>query len=171
MTTSYTLVVVFLVYFLVLSFLSSLNPVYISFRKVYLFRCLFPSWKFYEDVCYMPILYCRTSRDGSNFSSWEPVIKKIERNWRCLFLNSEGNLSHAYSSLLQQLESDKEEIEEKNKDELVQSVSYQLVKNLVRSKLDLKNNEKLSYQFKLTLELQGNPADCQDILFSLVHEA
>jgi len=171
MTTSYTLVVVFLIYFLAVSFLSSLNPVYISFRKVYLFRCLFPSWKFYEDVCYMPILYCRTSSDGDNFSPWQPVIEKLERNWRCLFLNPEGNLSHAYSSLLQQLESDKEDIDEDHKDDLVQSVSYQLTKNLVRSKLDLKPNEKMCYQFKLTLELQGNSSDGQDILFSLVHEA
>lgn len=119
----------------------------------------------------MPILYSRTSADGENFSSWEPVIKKLERNWKNLFLNPEGNLSHAYSSLLQQLESDKEDIAEENKDDLVNSVSYQLTKNLVRTKLDLKPNEKISYQFKLTLELQGNPADCQDILFSLVHEA
>lgn len=119
----------------------------------------------------MPILYCRTSADGDIFGSWEPVIKKLERNWRGLFLNPEGNLSHAYSSLLQQLESDKEDIAEENKDDLVNSVSYQLTKNLVRTKLDLKPNEKISYQFKLTLELQGNPSDCQDILFSLVHEA
>ncbi len=118
----------------------------------------------------MPILYSRVSTDGDNFGPWEQVIEKLERNCKSLFVNPVGNLSHAYSSLLQQLESDKEDIAEEDKDDLVQSVSYRLTNNLVRSHLPSTTAGKIYYQFKLTLELQGNSKDCQDILISLVHE-
>ena len=85
-------------------------------------------------------------------------------------MNSEGNLCHAYNSLLHQLEADKEDVREENKDELVQSVSYLLTKNLVVSKIKERADHKQYFQFKLALEFQGNASDCQDILFSIVHE-
>lgn len=164
-----TIVIVFAIYLISLYFLSSLKPVYISFRKVYLFRCLFPSWKFYEDLSYIPVLYYRTSADGGNFGQWNLAVEKLERRWSRLFVNPEGNLCHAYNSLLHQLETDKEDIAEENKDDLLRSVSYQLTQNLVISKMKHEKVVKPFYQFKLSLEFQGNPEDCEDILYSITH--
>lgn len=170
MGESYFIWIALLVYFLVISFLSSLNPVYISVRKIYLFRCLFPSWKFYEDICYVPVLYYRLSEDGESFKDWCPLFDKLERSWKNFFINPEANLRHAYNTLLQQLESDKEEISEERKSELASSVSYLLTKNLVNYRLrDIKSSMKY-FQFKLSLEMQGSSLDREDIIFSLVHE-
>ncbi len=152
---------------MVIGYLSLLKPRYFSIRKLYLFRCLFPSWKFYEDICYQPLLYYRLADDGKNFQQWQLCIEKLDRSWNKLFLNSNANLVHAYGSLVQQLENDKEEIEEGREKDLVSSVSYKLVKNLVEDRI--KDQAKF-FQFKLTLTMQGLPQDNADILVSIVHE-
>jgi hypothetical protein len=169
MIPDYTIVGMLFLYLLVLVLLSSLKPVYISFRRVYLFRCLFPSWRFYEDLSYIPVLYYRESNNGLDFDSWKPACRKIERKWSRIFINPEGNLAHACNSLLQQLESDKEEVTDEDKNLFINSVSYRLCRNLVES-LIIPEGKKF-YQFKLTLEKQGSTDDTQDILFSITHEA
>lgn len=149
-----------------------LKTKYVPGRAISLFRALFPSWRFFEDLCYLPVLYFRTSEDGKNFSSWQTALGKIERKWSRLFLNPQGNLLHAYHGLLQQLENDKEEFEEENKNLFIQSVSYQLTKNLVVSKiLDSKPQDRKKYfQFKLSAVMQASPKDAEDILVSITHE-
>ena len=98
-------------------------------------------------------------------------MEKLDRSWKNIFINSKGNLTHAYNSLLQQLENDKEEVTEIDKDNLVNSASYQLTKNLVLSKITPTKDKELFFQFKLTSTMQGSPNNSQDILISIIHES
>jgi hypothetical protein len=170
MIPEYSLIIAFAIYFFVVSYLAFLNPIYISIRKVYLFRCLFPSWKFYEDICYLPVLYFRQSTDKENFGNWEEVIPKIDRKWKNIFVNAEGNLIHAYNTLLLQLENDKEEVIEGEDENFVNSVSYRLVRNLVELKLKSSYSNSKYFQFKVTSQMQGDRDDFEDTLVSIIHE-
>ncbi len=172
MSSDTTIIIFLTTYFIALILISRMKTVYIPGRAIYLFRALFPSWRFFEDLCYLPVLYFRSSEDGKNFGPWEAALGKLERNWGCLFINSQANLLHAYHGLLQQLENDKEEVKEENKNDFIQSVSYQLTKNLVLSRIlnSKKEEKKIYFQFKLSAVMQGSPQDAEDILISVTHE-
>ncbi len=163
------IILILSLYLVSIFLLSLLKPNYVNQRKIYLFRCLFPSWKFYEDLSYIPILYYRSSLDGITFGDWQPAVEKISRNWRNLCVNSEGNLVHAYNSLLLQVESDKEDFTGKEQNEFVDSVSYQLARNLVEYKARAAGLNGQYVQFRITSTMQGDPADYEDTLISLVH--
>lgn len=171
MPTSEILIISLAIYFILISRLATLKPVYITARKLYLFRCLFPSWKFYEDIGHVPVLYYRlgSTLEMNESGPWTLAINKLDRSWRNLFLNPEGNLVHAYNSLLQQLENDKEDIAELNKDDLINTASYNLTKNLVITKIKSSDSNDMFFQFKLTSMMQGSVCDLQDILISAVH--
>lgn len=164
------MVLIFLIYISLIVCVAFLKPTYVSSRKISLFRCLFPSWRFYEDICYLPVLYYRVSLDAKEFTSWSPVIEKINRDWGNIFINPRANLIHAYNSMLQQLENDKEEVLDLEKDAFVSSVSYQLAKNLVQSKIEEQKDKTKYYQFKISSTMQGNLDDYEDTIISIVHK-
>lgn len=157
------------VYFLILIYVTALKPKYISAQKLYFFKCLFPSWRFYEDVCYLPELFYRTSVDGVEYTEWMPGINKLERNWINIFINPQANLNHALNTLFLQLENDKEEFEIADKDKLTKTVSYELVRNYIE--YILKDQKVRYYQFKLRSYMQGNENDYQDTVISPICEA
>ena len=118
----------------------------------------------------MPALYYRESKDGLIFSEWKSGHEKLRRSFSSVLINPKGNLEHAYNSLLQQLESDKEDTDEEKSNDLEFSTSYQLTKNLIEFKIKSSNSDSNYFQFKLTSTLQGAPEDKEDILISLVHK-
>lgn len=165
----YIFILGLIVYFIVLCFIVTRVPRYVNARKMYLFRSLFPSWKFFEDIVYLPVLYMRTGNSSDlQDEQWVEVLPRIERNWKYLFMNPEGNLLHAYNSLIQQLEYDKEDTSLDNPDSLASSVSYLLVKNMVRKHIEGASHI-THFQFKLRAIKQGSSVDAEDTLISLVH--
>lgn len=173
MFESKTIIIVFLAYFLILLLLSFIKTKKFSYRGLMLFRVLFPSWRFYDDVNYVPFLYYRFGHDEKNFGEWKLVLPKLKRNIFNILINPEANLTHAYNTLIQQLEQDKEEVSEENKNDFVKSVSYNLIKNLVQKQIFFSHQlkSKFYFQFKIRAALPENMADAEDVLISITHEA
>lgn len=172
MVVSGVIIACFVLYFFLLSCVVILRPVFISTKKLCFFKTLFPSWKFYDDISHLPVLYYRAgSRNEILEMPWIQAIEKLDRNLNQIFLNPTGNLYHAYNSLLEQLENDKEEVHEINGQDLAHSVSYQLTKNLVIDRIKLQLADTVEcFQFKLTLEMQGAKDDVVDTLLSPVFD-
>ena len=107
------------------------------------------------------------------FGPWTKGIQEIERRWSRLLLNPEANLIFAYHALLHQVENDIEELDVAKKDDFVNSVSYQLAKNLVCYQLRTREKveEPFKYQFKVGALMQGSDdKEMTDFLVSAVHE-
>jgi len=124
--------------------------------SLHLFRVLFPSWRFFDEVDLAPVLWVRISNNADAFGSeafgeWTECLRKTgARTWTGLFLNGRENALHACHSLLKQFVLNLEEGDAES------SVSLELVENLVLTSLiNLKMipaDPKASYfQFKLCI--------------------
>lgn len=128
-----------------------------------LLRCLFPAWRFFEEVADVPQLSHRSvgpsdasgSLDGveGRAGPWVQTLQPPRRHAGMWGLHAAGNLFLAYQSLVEQLAS--ELLEDKQPEELTQSVSYQLVQALVVRELraaETGNSPTLNghYQFRLS---------------------
>ena len=140
-----------LVYFGMLIAFSMLKARPISGRATHLLRAFFPSWKFFEDSGDIAVLFFRIGARGQECGTWEAALPAPERSLKSLLWNPEGCFLLAAGSLLQQLASDLQEIPDGKENEFADSVSYELVRNLVRHAItqkygDLRNHR---YQFKV----------------------
>jgi len=99
-------------YFVVLVALSALRAVEVKSRLVQQLRVFFPSWRFFEDLGEVPVLWARIGGDGSgtndgeDLGPWQRSLPTAAPRWWTLFVNPEANLILAYGSLLEQLVSD-----------------------------------------------------------------
>jgi hypothetical protein len=166
-------------FFVLLLFLASVIALslarrrHLSSRTLSLFRALFPSWRFFEDLGHAPQVAYRLSGDGESFGPWVSCLGKCERRWYSVVLNSEGNLLHACNSLVEQLDQDIEALDEADADELGRSVSYLLTERLVRERIlkDRPDARGARFQFRLNAILQGSPDQAfEDLMVSRVHE-
>ncbi|MCB0344921.1 MAG: hypothetical protein KDD66_07380 [Bdellovibrionales bacterium] len=169
------LVLIFALYFAAIVFLSTLRIKYVSSRKVYLFRSLFPSWRFFEDLSELPVLYHRVRKGTKDFGDWMPSLKPLERKFSSVLLNPGGNRLLAYYGLLQQVENDMQSVEDGAEHKFSNSVSYLLLERLVREQILLScshaEEKNAAFQFKLRSVLQGESVESgQDILVSLEHD-
>ncbi len=161
------LIIALAVYFALITLLSSLKPRYIPGRAIYLFRAFFPSWRFYEDICEMPMLYYRTLEPAGD---WKLAWQKPLRSWSTIFVNPQVNYLFACQGLLNQVENDVNELGEGAHEEFSNSVSYRLLENLVRYSMRAEGDGAATrYQFKLMAAIQGEDA-FQDVLISPVIE-
>lgn len=152
-----------LCFFLVVVILSSLNRTSFNYSGLSLFRVFFPSWRFFEDTCGRPALYARIEK-----GVWKSVLEKPQRSFFSLFFNPEGNLFLAYGSLLERLLKDASELQAGEEGQLLDSVSYRLVRNLVESKLSLSPG--VQYQFKVCVSGEAATREFeQDALISSEH--
>ena len=160
-------------YFVLAVLLCSIKSRYIPGRAVALFRALLPSWRFFEDICEIPLLEFRVSRNGEDWSSWNRCIESPPREIKSLLFNAEGNLRLAYHSLVQQLEADLQEADDNHPELFLNSVSYLLTKNLVISRIrnDADFGEVIQFQFKVTNIMPGViEKQTDDILISPICE-
>jgi hypothetical protein len=145
-------------------------------RAFALFRALFPSWRFFEDLASLPQLKFRTSFPEG---PWVECIPPHHRNAGAVFLNASGNLRHACNSLVEQTVSDIAELTDLTPVQEVEnahqnfsdSVSYRLTCELVRYQL-LNAHGVASgtpFQFKIT-SAEAASSEQQNVLVSLVHE-
>ncbi len=155
------------IYFALITILSSLKPRYIPGKAIYLFRVFFPSWRFYEDICEMPMLYYRSVEPEGE---WKEAWQKPKRSWKTLFVNPEVNYLFACQSLLNQVENDVNELGEAEHTEFARSVSYRLLQNLVLYQMRMQREGSFKrYQFKLMAANQG-VEQLDDVLISPVYE-
>ena len=135
-----------------------------------LFRSLLPSWKFFDDVGYIPRLYYRFSFGGQGFGYWNEWTPRYDRTLFSFFVNPEGNLTLAYVTLLENLML---EIKDAESAEAVStSTSYRLVEEFVRQLIKDVQPRPMMFQFRLSVVHQAKPqAGATDILVSGEHEA
>ena len=146
-------------YLLLVTALSLTKRNYLQSRTLHLFRALFPSWRFFEDLVALPLLEYRVAKTGTELGPWQMALDKPGRKLSSLFVNAEGTLYLACNGVLQQLESDIGELSAPAPETFEDSVSFQLVKNLVRFELS-KHNVLLSgskFQFKISRREPGAP--------------
>jgi hypothetical protein len=162
---TYTVLAVLFFYFIALTVLSFRKRTNLPGKSIFLLRAFFPSWRFFEDLGDVPVLWYRVARVGTELGNWQNCTKRLTRRWHGLLLNPQGNLLLASGSLLQQLLSDVEQVDEKHPERVEKFVSYQLTRNLVRHQIS--EMAGLHYQFKLSA---GSGTSCEDVLISPVYE-
>ncbi len=174
MSLTQSSVLLIVVYFIIMIALSTRQSAYVPGKTIYLLRALFPSWKFFEDVCQLPVLYYRFAREGEEFCEWQNCFQKPKRHLSAVIFNPQGNLLLACNGLLQQLESDIEELDASKADKFDQSVSYRLTKNLVIYQVSKQHqcHAGFRYQFKVASLMQGSTDETSEIfLTSPIHQA
>lgn len=109
-----------------------------------LLRCLFPSWRFFEDVEPGPALTFAVAEQGASFGPWcEGLVAPTARGF---FLNAAGNLALAQQSLVEQL---LHELDGTREDEVLALVSYQLVQRLIAERARELGVVGARYKFRL----------------------
>src|ERR1700755_926477 len=93
-----------------------------------LLRCLFPAWRFFEEIAAVPQLSHRTIGPSGAHGPWVQTLQPPRRHAGMWGLHAAGNLFLAYQSLVEQLAS--ELLEDTQPSDPTQSVSYQLVQAL-----------------------------------------
>lgn len=150
--------------------LASLRSLPVRSVVVQRLRAFFPSWRFFDDIGDMPVLWLRVQREGASaedFEPWQPCLPMPKRSWAMLVWNPEGNLRLAYDSLLMHLLTDADEQPARLSD----SVSYQLTEQLVAFQLrqDPQASSVVRYQFKVTSVAAGAAlASGEDVIVSPV---
>ncbi len=69
-----------------------------------LFRCLVPSWRFYSGIVSSSRLFLRFESEEDGRTEWVHAWAAPKRKLTAIFLNPQGNLVHAYNTLLHQAE-------------------------------------------------------------------
>ncbi|MFN8573968.1 MAG: hypothetical protein U0132_18060 [Gemmatimonadaceae bacterium] len=100
---------------------------------VALLRVLVPSWRFFDAVGSSPLLLARTGPTPDTLGAWQIVIQPPPRAFWHLVWNPQGNLSLAYHTAVERLASEVDLAPTAR--DLTNSVSYQLVLNLVETTL------------------------------------
>jgi hypothetical protein len=127
-----------------------------------LLRCLFPAWRFFEDIAPAPRLRYRVGRDGTTFGAWIDALPVPPRGAAALFHDPEGNLFLACQSLVERLVADLEDCDEAQARALV---SYRLVQRLVRARILAADGGNAAEVYQFGLEphdfLSGVHARCE----------
>ena len=119
-------------------------------------RAFYPSWRFFEKPAAAQALSYRAERD----SGWTPCPPESpRRGFFVLFFNPRGNLALACHGLVDQLLSELDTAEG-----LDRSVSYELVRNLVASRVRVERGPGTAFRFRVT---EGG----EELLVSAEHEA
>ncbi|HTV20970.1 MAG TPA: hypothetical protein VMG12_19930 [Polyangiaceae bacterium] len=119
-----------------------------------LFRCLLPSWRFFEQIERVPALRYRVAarvegEPHDDWSDWHDALSAPRRPLSSLWLNADGNLHLASRSLIEHLVADLEALDELGQ-AAEQLVSYRLVCALVERRVRAALPEAaLRYQFCL----------------------
>lgn len=164
--------ILLLIFFILIFCLSFIKTRTLGGKKVNLFRAFFPSWKFFEDVGPVPRLFYKVTMQGQASTDWLPCWHQQQRKISHLFLNAETNYLLTCGSLLNQLVTELEEIDDAQLDSFTQSVSYQLTQRLVQEHIEQQhhNYKVTQYQFKVSAQLPLN-LEFQDIFISPEYEA
>ena len=137
-------------------------------RGLSLLRCLFPAWRFFEEIADIPVLSHRLIEPGCAPGPWRTTLQAPLRHAGMLFLNAAGNLHLAQQSLVEHLAA---QLEDEPGAEPAQLTSYRLVQALVacriRSEGAVDTRGTGQYQFRLCERAQ--PADAPPLLLSQSH--
>jgi hypothetical protein len=118
-------------------------------RSLTLLRCVFPAWRFFEEITAVPTLSHRLIDASGAHGPWRQTLPRPERRLGMWGLHAAGNLYLAYQSLVEQLADELEDLAE-NSDQ-IRCVSYQLVQALVLWQLRVQPNAPAAGQYQFCL--------------------
>jgi hypothetical protein len=137
-------------------------------RSWALFRCLLPTWRFFEQLDAVPALRYRVAPSGEDWREWQDALRPPPRTMSSLLLNAAGNLHLASESLIQHLVADLEEASGLGRSEY-ELISYRLVCALVEQRVRATFGSSATLRFQFSLA-DSEPADGATLLFvSRVH--
>jgi len=115
-----------------------------------LLRCVFPAWRFFEEIAEVPRLSHRVIEPGCAPGPWVNTLHAPVRTPSMLFLNAAGNLHLAQQALVEHLAA---QLEDASQADAARTTSYRLVQALVAARIrtDLAHSTKTTgqYQFQL----------------------
>jgi hypothetical protein len=133
-----------------------------------LFRCLIPTWRFFEQIEPVPALRYRVAPGGNDWRDWQDALRPPPRTASSLLINAAGNLHLASESLVEHLIAELEGAREldRSEDDLV---SYHLVCALVEQRVRATFGSSATLRFQFSLA-DSDLADGAGLLFvSRVH--
>ena len=142
-----------------------------------LFRALFPSWRFFENLDEVPrVRYRLLSYDDDSkkkSEEWQEAVVPAPRSFGSIFLNPKDGLRMASQSLVEQFMTDVAELPKDGKVEAL--ISYDLVLRLVRYQLRAHLplvSQSQRFQFKVVSVTPGINESMrgEDLLLSAIHE-
>lgn len=119
-----------------------------------LFRCFWPSWRFFDTPEQLPLLRVRSAESRADFGPFRDVLVAPRRHAGSLFLNAAFNLELAYFACSESLLREVEGLDESLAEGLA---SYELVRRLVESRLGDRGSDDVRYQFALCDPTSGEP--------------
>ena len=132
---------------------------------IFLFRALFPNWKFYHGINPAPRLYVRGQSESGDWTDWRLIYPRLARQPWHLFHNPAVNLALTHQNLVDHLANDINDLPDGA--DIRDRVTYQLVSRLAQQAIEggsWGNDPMLSsspvkrlsaYQFELRVELPG----------------
>jgi hypothetical protein len=114
----------------------------------------------------------RAAQKGEDLGEWHLCLEKTHRRWFHLFFNPEGARLLACGSAVQQLLADLNEIDDANPASVENTVSYQLIRDLVdyQTRRLCPSGQAIAFQFKLRVKHQSeNTVDEDDVLISPIY--
>jgi hypothetical protein len=115
-----------------------------------LLRCVFPAWRFFEEIADVPRLDHRVIEAGCAPGPWVCTLHAPVRRSSMLFLNAAGNLYLAEQALVERLAA---QLEDEPQADAAESTSYRLVQALVAQRIRMDCDETIKgagqYQFQL----------------------
>ena len=124
-----------------------------------LLRFFIPSWRFFDRLGAVPILYYRTDKMHAESEQWSHALAKPERSLSQLFFNPKGTEYLMHLSLVDRL------VHEANADSVEGLISFDLVKNLVAYRIAQLQEPAKQFQFKVAILNEKN-AEAEDFLES-----
>lgn len=108
-------------------------------------RIFMPSWRFFDRLGRVPEVFFRGKSLEAESKKWQPLLEKPKRKSYNLFFNPGGNLYLAQVSLIEQVLDDSQ----KESKKFEETVSFKLLKNLVREKVLESSPDYTHYDFKI----------------------
>lgn len=116
-----------------------------------IFRVLFPSWRFFEDITPIPKVYYRIQQNGFVYTPWiELQFSPGPRKFSHLFHNPDENLRITYQVQIEQLLNDIAIAQSDAEGFIPQLASYKIIFALIRLQILDRHPEGFeSFQFKI----------------------
>lgn len=111
-------------------------------------RIFVPSWRFFDRLRRVPEVFFRGKSLDSESKKWQPLLVKPKRKFYNILFNPTGNLYLAYMSLIEKVLDDSQSQSKKFED----TVSFKLLKNLVREKVVESSTDYTHYDFKIIIK-------------------
>lgn len=111
-----------------------------------------PSWRFFDRLGRVPEVFFRGKSLDSESKKWQPLLVKPKRKLYNLLFNPSGNLYLTYVSLIEKVLADSQSQSNKFED----TVSFKLLKNLVREKVLESSPDYTHYDFKIIVKEFGD---------------